>query len=194
MVYYMIHFYLPLTFLRRVNRMSERDVAEAAKLSRGTLRQVEHPEAGNVTARSLSQVAGHFQREIDVVLSCADIFSEYSTVALAYHIERDGFESWKTHLFDFVDEFRRTLDTRLILLPPPKQTDARLLALVAATVKVLCDEVGIEAPAWACKRHYLPVPWFVSGMNSLKASALLECPLPYRSNNIFVHNNFLERA
>jgi hypothetical protein len=142
----------------------------------------------------MSRVADCFQRDVDVVLSCAEVFSEYSTVALFYKVERDGFESWKTHLFDFVDEFRRTVDTRLILLPPPKHGDARLIALLAATTKVLCDEFSIDVPSWACKRYYLATPWFVSGMNSLKASALLESPLPYRANNIFVHENFLERA
>jgi transcriptional regulator with XRE-family HTH domain len=193
-VYYMIHFHLPFAFLRRASDLSERSVADAGKISRGTLRQVEQLEISNVTARSLSQVAEHFNRDVDVVLSCAEIFSEYSSVALFYKIERDGFDSWATHLFDLVDEFRRTLDTRLILLPPPKQTDLKLIALVASTVKALCDEVEIAAPSWACKRYYLPVPWFVSEMNSLKASALLESPLPYRANNIFVLNNFLERA
>jgi hypothetical protein len=142
----------------------------------------------------MSRVAGCFQRDVDVVLSCAEIFSEYSTVALLFKVERDGFESWKTHLFDFVDEFRRTVDTRLILVPPPRNGDVRLVALLAATVQVLCDELGIDVPSWARKRYFLSVPWFVSGMNSLKASALLESPLPYRANNIFVHENFLERA
>jgi transcriptional regulator with XRE-family HTH domain len=190
----MIRFYLPFAYLRHSSRLSERSVAEASSISRGALRQLERPQAGNVTVKSMNQVAECFQRDVEVVLSCADMFSEYSTVALFYNVARDGFDSWKLHLFDLVDEFRRTVDTRLILLPPPAHGDARLVALVASTVRSLCDEFEIDTPMWARKRYFLPVPWFVSGMNSLKASALLESPLPYRANNIFVHENFLERA
>ena len=190
----MIQFYLPFAYLRRSGRLSERAVAEASSVSRGALRQLERPHAGNVTASSMNRVAECFQRDVEVVLSCAEIFSEYSTVALFYKVERDGFDSWKMHLFDLVDEFRRTVDTRLLLLPPPRSGDTKLVALLAATVKVLCDEFEVDVPTWARKRYFLSVPWFVSGMNSLKASALLESPLPYRANNIFVHENFLERA
>jgi hypothetical protein len=42
--------------------------------------------------------------------------------------------------------------------------------------------------------HALSEPWFVSGMENLKASALLESPLPFRRNNVFVLGNFLSRA
>ena len=52
----------------------------------------------------------------------------------------------------------------------------------------------ISPPKWAQSMTALNKPWFVSGMESLKASALLESPLGFRAKNIFVHENFLERA
>jgi hypothetical protein len=143
---------------------------------------------------SVEKLAAYFERTVEVVLSAQEIFAEYSTVAISYKIERDGFDSWKTHLFDFVDEFRRTADARLVLLPPPASSERRIVALISSVVRALCEEVGVSTPSWALRRHFLASPWFVSSMNSLKASALLEAPLAFRANNIFVHENFLARA
>ncbi len=144
--------------------------------------------------KTINQLAEFFNREVEVILSAQDTLSEYSVVATALKIERDGFESWKVHLFNFVDEFRRTMDTRLVILPPPKSGDPRIIAMLASSTRFLCDEIGTATPQWAIRRCFLSTPWFVSGMNSLKASALLESPLVYRMNNIFVHENFLLRA
>jgi hypothetical protein len=40
----------------------------------------------------------------------------------------------------------------------------------------------------------LDSPWFVAGIENLKASALVESPVRFRKRNIFVLANFLERA
>ena len=190
----MIHFHLPFSYLRRQRRLSERELADRAALSRSAIRGLADPAAGNVTVGSVDKLAAVFERDVEVLLSGQELFSEYSTVAIAYKVERDGFDSWKTHLFDFVDEFRRTADARLVLLPPPASSDERIVALLSSVVRALCEELGMSPPGWASRRHFLASPWFVSGMNSLKASALLEAPLAFRSNNIFVHENFLARA
>ena len=52
----------------------------------------------------------------------------------------------------------------------------------------------MDAPAWAAGCHFLPEPWFVSGVESLKATALVEAPLAFRRNNVFVLGNFMSRA
>ncbi len=143
---------------------------------------------------SIEHLAQVFDRYVEVTVGGPDIFSDYSTVATAFKIELDGFDSWKTHLFDFVDEFRRTADGRLVILPPPSSFDRRITALIASTVRSLCEELEISTPRWATLRYFIATPWFVSGMNSLKASALVESPLHFRANNIFVHSNFLSRA
>lgn len=190
----MIRFHLPFRHLRKLRRLSEQDVGERADLSRTAIRGLESPESGNVTVGSVIKLAESFERDVEILACPRDIFSEYSTIATSYKIERDGFDSWKIHLFDFVDEFRRTVDPRLILLPPPVSSDQRIIALLSSVVRELCSEVRIATPMWASHRCFLPTPWFVSGMNSLKASAILESPLAFRANNIFVHENFLTRV
>lgn len=120
--------------------------------------------------------------------------SSCSTVAVCLKVEREGFESWKTHFLDYVDEFRRSLDTRLFLLAPPPKTPLKLRALLSSITLELCSEVEMPAPDWAQKDHCLPEPWFVAEMESLKASALVESPVYYKKNNIFVLENFLKRA
>lgn len=191
---YMIYYYLPFGHLRVNQRLSEHDLARAASLSRGAVRQLLNPQQGNLTMSSIDHLAQAFERDVEVITGCSKIFPEYSTLATCMKIETDGFDSWKLHLFNFVDEFRRTADARLVILPPPSSTDKRIYALLASTVKALCEELEIATPHWATLRRFLEKPWFVAGLQSLKASALLESPLPYRANNIFVHANFLDRV
>ncbi len=192
----MIRFYLPFAALRRTKRLSERALVAASGLSRGAVRQLLRPEQGNATVGSIAQLANCFEADVEVLLAPKqqEIFSEYSTIAAALKIERDGFDTWKIHLFDLVDEFHRSLDPRLLMLPPHRTFDRALTALLASLVRDLCERNEISTPTWAARGYFLPTPWFVSEMQSLKASALLESPLSYRANNIFVLENFLMRA
>lgn len=186
---------MPFSFLRRAKGLSERGLVGSSGLSRGCIRQLSHPEeVNNPTLRSIAELAEFFEADVEVLLSPKRILSEFSTVGVAFRVERDGFDSWRTHFFNFVDEFRRTLDPRPLILPPHEQFDQKLKALLASIVVDLTKEFGISTPLWASRRYFLEAPWFVSGMNSLKATALRESPLPYRANNIFVHDNFLSRA
>ena len=117
-----------------------------------------------------------------------------STVATGLNIERDGFSSWKLHLMNMVDEFRRHHDPPLFTVPPPSNIDRRIKALLASSVLYLCEESNICAPEWAKENYFLPTPWFVSGVESLKATSILESPWCFRKNNIFVLGNFLDRV
>jgi transcriptional regulator with XRE-family HTH domain len=193
MVYYMLKYYLPFKQLINSHGLSERDLAEKAGISRGALRSLCQPEHNNATLSTISSLANYFDGVVEVSLTSKESFSEYSSIATSMKIERDGFDSWKIHLFDFVDEFRRTLDPRLIILPPQQSLHISLKALLASVVVDLSNEEQMNSPLWALKRYFLKTPWFVSGMNSLKATAIVESPLPYRANNIFVHANFLSR-
>jgi hypothetical protein len=132
--------------------------------------------------------------ETSLLVGPRDTCSECSTVAVAYKVLRDGHDTWKIHFMDLVDEFRRGLDPKLLLLPPPAALPLELRALLAGIVVTLADEVQMAAPNWTRKRWTLPRPWFVSGSESLKAMALLESPLAFRRYNIFVTSNFLSRA
>lgn len=101
---------------------------------------------------------------------------------------------WKIHYFNFVDAFRKSRRVELIREAPHKNLSPELLALIASITRELCLETRVSVPDWANRRYTLSKPWFVSGMESLKAFALVESPASFRSNNIFVLENFLSRV
>jgi hypothetical protein len=172
---------------------SERQLAKEVGISRAGLRSLMTWDQ-NIQIGSMVKVMNHFEREINILATCDRTNSDCSTVAVAYKVMNDGPNSWKLHFMDLVDEFRRTLDSQLFLLEPPNKLPKKLKALLASIVLQLCEEVGINAPSWSQKVMFLEKPWFVSGVESLKALALLESPLAFRRNNIFVLSNFLERV
>jgi hypothetical protein len=53
--------------------------------------------------------------------------------------------------------------------------------------------LGLETPAWLDSVPPCQIPWFVSGLENLKAIALAESPLPFRWRKIFVTEGFLSR-
>ena len=171
---------------------NERQFAENVGISRTGLRSVMSRNQ-NVSLNSITKIAEHLEREVLVLATSVDTNSEMSTMAVSYKVIDQGFETWKIHFMDLVDEFRRNLDPQLLLLAPPRDLDVRLKALLASIVLILCEENSIDAPPWANRIYYLKEPWFVSGMQSLKAMAIVESPLAFRRNNIFVHDNFLAR-
>lgn len=118
----------------------------------------------------------------------------FSTKDIALKVKRDGFASWKIHFMELVDEFRRTSNINLVEMEPGEDLNSKLKALLASIVNMLCFELKLAIPKWAEKRYFLDTPWFVSECESLKASAILESPLPFRANNIFVFKNFLTRV
>lgn len=75
----------------------------------------------------------------------------------------------------------------------PDSKDPRINALLAAAVADLCRKKNIEIPNWFYKVDSLQEPWFVSGIENLKASALKESPIFYKMKNVFVLDNFLSR-
>jgi hypothetical protein len=109
-------------------------------------------------------------------------------------MDADGFASWPLHLFDAVDGFRRTRDPELVRSAPVEPFDPRLRALVGSTVETLCAELALEAPSWCRAVDSLDRPWFVSGVENLKATALVESPARFRRRNLFVMADFLERV
>ena len=60
--------------------------------------------------------------------------------------------------------------------------------------RVLARKAGLSFRGWTGSVGPLDRPWFVSGYESVKASALIESPVPFRSRNVFVLANFLERV
>lgn len=178
--------------VRRKLGLSEERLAQNAHVSRSTLRHIEAHET-NLELNSIGAVAEALQLDLVVMATPEGVESELSTVGISFQIMKDGFSSWKTHVFNFIDEFRRTLDPRLLLLPPPHLLELKLKSLLASIACTVSEEAKIDAPAWAKKKYFLNEPWFISESENLKASALLESPIYFRANNIFVLNNFLER-
>ncbi len=87
----------------------------------------------------------------------------------------DGFESSRVQVFDAVDAFHRHPDEALVRSAPDGSLHPRLGALTASTVEMLCSEVPLPVPAWCRGIAALERPWFVAGLENLKASALIAC-------------------
>jgi len=94
---------------------------------------------------------------------------------------------------DFVDDFRYYKNPST-LSEPFELTNERFDALLASTAHYLCDELDLACPRWILEVPACKEPWFVSGMESLKAIALVESPLQFRIRKIFVLENFLSRV
>ncbi|MBI4041659.1 MAG: helix-turn-helix transcriptional regulator [Deltaproteobacteria bacterium] len=187
------NFLAPFLQYRKKLKLSEHVLSKNAHLSRSTLRHIESHQA-NVGIDSLGCLSEALHLDFYILASPPICESDFSTIGASFQIIHDGFLSWKIYFFNLVDEFRRTLDAKLLLLPPSRRLEFKLQALLASIVLTLSDEAKIDAPPWAKKRYFLREPWFVSETESLKATSILESPLYFRSNNIFVLGNFLERA
>jgi hypothetical protein len=99
---------------------------------------------------------------------------------------------WVVALMDFVDDFRYYKNQAMVA-QPFEFDDEKFDALLAATAHYLCDEIDVEMPKWIWTVPPCKDPWFVSGLESLKAIALVESPLQFRLRKIFVLENFLTR-
>ena len=175
---------------------TRRQLSRRAGLSFKGLQLLETP-GHDARISTLEKVAGAFGLPSGGVRRVLDGFlTEHpdSAFCAAERILADGFESWKVHLFDFVDRFRADPAAVLVRTPPAAALDARLAALLASTVDTLCHEQGRASPGWSRAVAALPHPWFVSETENLKASALLESPVRFRRRNVFVLFNFLSRA
>jgi len=181
---------------RERQSLSQRDFAARAGLSFRGYQLLETPEhnAGIASLEKVVGVLGLPVAGIRRVIGEFLLLHPESVRAAGMRVLADGAESWTVHLFDFVDAFRRTHDPELIREPIPELGTERLAAVFAGTVEALCAETEMCAPPWCQAVPGLPTPWFVSGVENLKASALAESPVPFRRRNVFVLRNFLARA
>lgn len=106
---------------------------------------------------------------------------------------KHGASDW-TPFFDAVDEARRNRSFDALLSLYTRSQNTRDRALLNSTACALAAEFGEAPPVWAMDPLELPKPWFVAGVESLKAMALVESPLSFRRNNIFVLGHFLSRT
>lgn len=106
---------------------------------------------------------------------------------------RMGVTDWR-EFFDAVDDVRRTRSFAPLKRLFSRSRRTREKALLNSTACALAAELGEQPPWWAVHALVLDEPWFVSGVENLKASALVESPIHFRRNNVFVLGNFLSRA
>lgn len=181
---------------RLSRRLSQRRLAAKAGVS---FRTVQLLESGGhdwrlSTLVKVSRALGLSDRAIPWAVQRCLAREADSVIDISERIRRGGEGSWSMHLFNFVDEFRRTPRPDLVSDPPDPELPKRLECLLASTVESLCDEEGMEFPGWCWGVGRLPEPWFVSGVDSLKALALVGSPVHFRKRDLFVLDNFLRRA
>jgi hypothetical protein len=104
-----------------------------------------------------------------------------------------GVTDWVS-FFNAVDEVRRSRRFEALKRLYSRSRRTRERALLNATACALAAELGDAPPWWAMRPLFLPDPYFVAGVENLKASALQESPIQFRRNNVFVLGNFLSRA
>lgn len=100
--------------------------------------------------------------------------------------------NWKIHYFDFVDDFREYRNPQMIA-EPFELSDKKIDGLLASTAEYLCDELIIEPPKWLSHVPPCREPYFVSGVERMKNTAILESPLRFQLRQIFVLYDFLIR-
>ena len=102
-------------------------------------------------------------------------------------------EFWKISLMNFVDDFRFHKNSEAIA-EPFVLSDNKIDAVLASTAEALCDEMKLEIPEWLGSVSACDEPFFVAGLENLKAATLVQSPLRFRIRKIFVLRNFLSRV
>ncbi len=182
--------------LRKHIGLSQRALAAKAGLSYKTLQLL---EAGDhdpkvSTLQRIADVSGYPRGSVIRRIEQLWTLPEDSVAILSEKIIHERRDSWKILLFNFVDAFRVRPDRNvLIQYPPEEKTPGQWKALLASVVETLCSELGMKSPDWCESIVPLPKPWFLSGVENLKTSALMESPAHFRKRNIFVLENFLTR-
>lgn len=121
--------------------------------------------------------------------------SEYVPDGISTILERISQGSdWKLEVGQFIDDFRRVRGANAEVRGDLPKVEDTILALFAATTVSLAIEMGVHFPKWATEVQPLKNPFFPSGVENLKASALMESPAAFKRLNIFVLGNFLSRA
>lgn len=184
-----------LTKMRYKKGLSQRDAANLASLSYRTIQLLDsgRHDPKISTLKNIARAFGYPPWIIDSHLDF--IFSRPvdSISIISERVLREGEGSWKIWLFNFVDAFRKEKDSSYVDSPPRMGLSPRLDALFASTVETLCEELGVSIPSWCGAIPPLKTPWFVSGVENLKAISILESPIHFKKRNIFVLENFLSR-
>jgi hypothetical protein len=110
----------------------------------------------------------------DDVAECLASDDEPLALRLIYRfIERYEKASWEDR-------------ARMVSAQPSTTGSLKLDAILAATVEFACATHQVGAPAWLnAPEYFLDQFWFVSGIKSLEADALVNSPISYARRSIF---------
>lgn len=108
------------------------------------------------------------------------------------------FGSVDAFLREFLDEFYSEGDAdvrrEMLSKEPPCTRNARSNAYFAAVAEHLALKYALNVPEWATQEsRFLHLPFFPAGLESLKASLLVESPTAFRRRLIFVDADPLSR-
>ena len=100
--------------------------------------------------------------------------------------------------FRFIERYNKSdweTRTRITVDRPKTTGSARFDALLAGLVEYVCASHDVVAPAWVNDQSFfLDKWWFVSGMVSLHADALVHSPISLARRGVFVTQGALEYA
>jgi hypothetical protein len=124
--------------------------------------------------------------------------AEYAVEIRQALVERSDEEEAKRLGFRFIETYDHApTDLRRQLVDPaPESTgDARFDAFVAAIVEYVCARDFELAPGWVeDSSRFLERWWFVSGIKSLHANALVHSPISFARRGVFVSEGSLTYA
>jgi hypothetical protein len=101
-------------------------------------------------------------------------------------------------VFRFVESYDKAPPAsrpRMIAIEPPPTGDRRFDAFLAAMVEYLCAREFDEAPTWVnTPNRFLDQWWFMSGIRSLEANALVHSPISFKRRGVFITEGSLTYA
>lgn len=176
--------------------ISQRSLANLARVS---FRSVQLAESGahNSTIKTLKKIATALGYPQDCFQKYLSLFFQLppdSVFISSLPMLTANSKNCTNYFFNFIDAARKKRDSKYWNMPPHADLAPRWKAIFASSVETLCDELDFEYPEWCASILPLKTPWFPAGLENLKASALVESPVHFRKRNLFVLDNFLQRA
>jgi hypothetical protein len=107
-------------------------------------------------------------------------------------------DSGRRLAFRFVEQFDKASEIerpRMVAEAPAPTGDNHYDAMLAALAEYSCVHHGIQPPHWVDDPdRFLEVWWFVSGVKSLHANAIVHSPVSFKRRGVFITENSLTYA
>jgi hypothetical protein len=107
-------------------------------------------------------------------------------------------DSGRRLAFRFIEQFDNAGEEdrrRMVAEPPASTGDKRYDAMMAALVEYSCVHHDVSIPSWVDEPdRFLEEWWFVSGMRSLHANAIVHSPISFKRRGVFITEGSLTYA